>query len=48
MVIGHFFDIQVANDYGYKSTAVDSWYRNLEVSIARKPEFFKMASLDPP
>ena len=43
-----FFDIQIANDYVYKSTVADFRYRSLEVSNTRKTEFFKMALLDPP
>jgi len=40
-----FFGIRIANDYVYKSTSADYWYRNLEVSNApNKNWIFKMVS----
>jgi len=35
------FDIHIVDDYVYKSTSADSWYRSLEVSNAPKTELSK-------
>ena len=42
-----FFDIQIANDYVYKSTSADSWSHSLWNESA-KNRIFKMVSLDSP
>jgi len=39
--VGHFIVIQIGDDYVYKPTVVDSWYRSPELSNAPKTEFLR-------